>query len=192
MKQLLVMLMALVVLLAACEGGAQTETRTSTETSSEDTSAETSAEADVRTNTETVSNDLRALLAAGRSAKCTFTTENGQVTMYMAGMKQRAEVNAQGTMAYMISDGTTMYSWAGDQGVKYNLADMQEFAAQYEGQSQSPPPSASDYADVAADVRCSAWSPSGDSFTPPSNIEFQDMAALLQQMQQYQSQMPDY
>ncbi len=141
------------------------------------------------------SNDLRELLTLGRSAKCEFSTPDGTVTMYMDGTRQRIEMMAQGTDAYTISDGVWLYSWSGTQGVKYELAAMKQMAEDLADDYPSTPQApntAADYADTAANVRCSAWTPSGDSFTPPSNVEFQDMAALLQQMQQYQGQMPDY
>ena len=126
--------------------------------------------------------DLKAALSSGVGYQCTYTYQNIQSVSKMKGQKFSSRTTVEGQVSNAISDGTWMYTWADGQakGVKFNIADMKK-NAQAGGQQSAP--SMDDIASTANNVQCTPSAVSDSEFNPPSGVEFQDMGALLKQLQ---------
>jgi hypothetical protein len=128
---------------------------------------------------------LRNLIAAGRTVSCTYTDPAASTsgTMKVANNQVRGDftITAEGanTTSHMISDGKIMYIWSdsqGNLGMKYDLTTL-------------PTPGAGTLAptgqaqpldlDKQLDYQCSDWAADPTVFTPPANIQFQDLSSLM-------------
>lgn len=125
------------------------------------------------------------LMARGKSMKCTYTqkvdnenTADGVV--YMADKKARVEIIAnkgtdhEGKM-YSITDHEWSYSWTegSSKGFKMTLKASELDKKQRE--------SVSDMA-KEIDFKCSSWKKDNSKFKAPSNIEFEDMSAMMEDL----------
>lgn len=138
---------------------------------------------------DSVLTDIKGLFASGAAVKCTVKHEGVTATMYMSGKNQRIESASAEGSANIISDGTMMYMWSGAEGVKINLEKAQEMGDNAPtGDIDTP----EDWVNNAGDVKCYPWVVSGSMFVPPSNVKFTDLTAMMEQMQQQQSQYDGY
>ncbi|HSU72449.1 MAG TPA: hypothetical protein VLJ21_01210 [Candidatus Binatia bacterium] len=127
------------------------------------------------TEQASVMTDIKALFASGAAVKCQFTHEGVTSTMYMSGKNQRVETTTAQGASTLISDGTLMYVWTGDQGVKMRLDTTSSSGANV----QTP----EDYVNNAGDVHCVPWVVMGTMFTPPANVAFTDLNVMMDQYQ---------
>jgi len=189
-------LVALMLLFSGCMGG----TDNTTTTPQTDTTGATVAQETATTQPGTVRTtlsppttqkpaasltdkitDLTAAMTAGMAMKCTYAYKNIQSEGWIKGQKYYFKTTMPQGVGYVISDGTWMYTWqeGQTQGVKFNIAQMKTLS---EGKEQGY----QDMKQVSADatnVQCTPDAAGDSKFTPPSNIQFQDMGELLKQMQ---------
>lgn len=111
---------------------------------------------------------------SGGAYRCTYTQGTSRSDYWVKGEKYYAELETVGTTTYVMSDGTWAYTWGGTggKGMKFRLEGAQK-------QSGSQP----GYVDVAsirnnARIKCEPEAIADSRFTPPSNVEFQDMQEL--------------
>ncbi len=125
---------------------------------------------------------FRSLLASQDPQRCDFTsTQEGmdsEGTVFVAGGKMRGDfrstVNGTTSGNSMIVEGDTAYIWGESmaQGVKMSLSASTE--AQPAGQPQPV-----DF-DNSVDYSCDDWVVNETAFTLPSDVEFVDLAAMMQ------------
>lgn len=126
------------------------------------------------------------ILSSGDSLECRFegvdpdTKESMKGTIYIDGdsFKMDAETVMDGKEAtiHMIQHEMVMYMWSEDEEVMPGLKiDMSAFA-EMEGYEKPESPIEM-LKDPQAGVKheCEGWSPRGDSFEPPADVEFMDM-----------------
>ncbi len=123
---------------------------------------------------------LKEMIASGVSQQCTFSDDSSGAqtagTVYVGGGKVRGDFSATsgGTVMgmHMIADGTTMHTWIDGMtsGFSMNMA-----AAQSSTNTQQ-----SFDSDKKIDYRCEPWTVDASRFVLPSDITFQDMAAMMQ------------
>jgi len=142
----------------------------------------------------TITGNLETLLARGVPMECTFSSsseEGGtQGTTYINGQNMRADftyISPDKTemKSSMIRDQEYVYSWTQgqDKGVKITVADEAESVSQNEEMSQEEKNQLYDLENKKADYNCKPWVPNNAVFTPPTDIEFVDMNAQMQEMQ---------
>lgn len=129
---------------------------------------------------------IRAMIESGKDISCTFAhsdefaSQNG--TVYISNERMRGDFTitqeSVGSFdAHMIRDGEWAYTWGDPSGqkigAKISLANL-------EGDSDSE--SGPDL-DQELDLKCDTWSVDESFFIPPTDIEFTDFAAQLEQIQ---------
>ena len=116
------------------------------------------------------------LLAMG-SVKCMVTLDSessGQGVVYVAGGKMSgdfsAAVNGQAMHAYMINDGSDIYSWTdqASQGFKTPVTTTSSSASASYGVDSS----------TKAHYSCKPWTADTSKFIPPTSVSFMSAAAL--------------
>lgn len=125
---------------------------------------------------------LKDLMTASGNQRCTFTdTETGNNgTMYIGGGKMRGDFTSQidnrTTTSHMISEGENAFVWMDDQksGYKVSMQSMEGLNAK----TNTNAPQAVDV-NKQMNYRCSPWSADTSMFVPPTNIQFQDMSAMM-------------
>lgn len=134
---------------------------------------------------------LMDLLKSGVAQKCTFSSETEGTSVegvtYMSGGNVRSD--------YSTSDGTTdvsghvivsdsmSYMWMDgeENGVKMKIdpEEYEEGVAKMEKEQQSMQ---SFDMNAQMDYNCSPWVVDGGMFTPPANVQFADMSAMMESM----------
>ena len=93
----------------------------------------------VATQTPGIKESLLGLLQSTSGIKCSVTDTNGTYTVIAKGDKAKIDgisfaspqnPSQNGKTGTMINDGTWAYIWSGQQGMKFNLKDAQQAAAQ--------------------------------------------------------------
>lgn len=122
------------------------------------------------------------LVASGKTTQCTFDvqTDSGSTTgtIYIAGEKMRGDIetiteDGKTSQMYMIRDNDMYYMWGGElpNGIKmtFNVDELKTSTQ------------ANQYVDLNAktDYRCNDWVTDTSKFTPPSNIKFTDLSAMM-------------
>ncbi len=126
--------------------------------------------------------DFESMILSG--AKCVSSKDGQTATMYFKGGKVR--MDASPVDAHAIYDDDMMYAWTGTQGTKMSRADLEQMAKKAGQQIKSQDQVKSEMQDPG--VNCEAASVSNDLFVPPSNVEFIDLAQMMNQ--QYGTTMP--
>mgnify|MGYP001562413527 CR=1 FL=1 len=126
--------------------------------------------------------DIGALFKSGTAAKCVMKAEGSTVTMYINGQNQRMDMMGPNGEASTINDGTWMYVWSGASGVKMSLETIKQLSGDAGQNYQTP----EDVASTSVDIKCSPAVVAGSMFLPPANVQFQDMSAMMQQIQDMQ------
>ena len=135
---------------------------------------------------------IRDLLHRGVAQKCTYETPQGEKgTIYTDGKRVYAEIrNAPvpaeiGKNVNMINDGEMMYTWdlATKKGQKLSLATTKDT----KGSSSSFMPESSERVDTSMldsnyDMTCTAWSIDESKFVAPSTVQFVDMSAITEKL----------
>lgn len=114
---------------------------------------------------------LRDLISKGIAQSCTFTANNTQGTVYVAGNKVRGDFNStidgKVTASHMIVDSNTSYLWMDgtSRGIKMSFDPNAQ---------PSATPGASGSFDAAATMnyKCSAWITDASKFTFPAGVTF--------------------
>lgn len=145
-----------------------------------------------------IKESLLGLLEKGTGIKCTVEDKQGKYDVTSKGEKVRIDgmdfpdpknptASQKGSM---INDGTWAYIWNGQEGMKFNLKDMQQNsapAANSEEQSTDWKAWAKGMEASGAKYDCSPTVATDADFTPPSDVKFQDLGELLKGVQQMQN-----
>lgn len=178
MKQMIVVL-AVAVLLSAC-GSSTPETPSSAMPVPGSDVQETVVESSLTDN-------IADLFRSGTAAKCTVTTSEGSATIYISGSSQRMDATTNGESMHSIVDSTTLYVWTDQEnkGFKMSTRAVEDTANQAASQYQGQTPSS--FAETPdARVQCGAWVVDGSKFRPPAGVVFEDLDAMMAQIQQMQ------
>ncbi len=147
---------------------------------------------------------LKDLMKKGKNLKCTWKNEQpdgGTVegVSYISGEKFYHESNieqaGEATTVYTMSDGGWVYNWGNmnSQGTKMKIEEMEEMqgeASQMQTDSgQSENYQAQQQMEQDMDFDCQSWKADNSKFTPPNNVEFQDMSKMMEQVQQQTQEM---
>ncbi len=131
----------------------------------------------------TKASSLKDLIALGTSQKCTFSSEGSEGTMYVAGGKSRGDFSttAAGSTSkgHMMFDGKMSYVWMDGQTQGYKMSlDSVDGNKPTNAPTNTPTQSGVDY-DKQMDYSCEKWSADNSMFVLPSNVEFLDIAAMM-------------
>lgn len=145
---------------------------------------------------------LAASLVPGAAYSCTFVSVDNAQTMNYVIQDKKVSMSTQGGQdgnpkSRFIADGQMVYVWDPEtkKGTKMKMLspeEMQEFAQQ---SNQLPTPELPDFSDPksVAEIEqgyrtnCSPTVVTGAEFVPPTDVEFQDMSALMDMMKKYQA-----
>lgn len=147
---------------------------------------------------------LKDLISQGKQQKCTWTVNDEQTstegTVYISGenFKQEMKVNdpkngGQQTM-YSLSDGQSLYTWntmMPGVGYKVNMQEMMDKETPTEMETEDSKEQDTvrqKETDLNQDYnfKCETWMADSNQFVLPSDIKFQDMGEVLNQMQEFQ------
>ena len=138
---------------------------------------------------------LKSFMSMAGTQKCDFTdAENGSSgTVYLDSGKMRGDfssnIDGKVTPSHMINDGQDIYIWMDDQttGFKTSLTAIEEIsnAQGMTGVNQTM--------DInrQVDYKCESWSADAVKFAVPVEVKFQDMGAMMKQMQGMMSAAPN-
>ncbi len=136
---------------------------------------------------------MRDLLAMGRPQTCEWNDKTSHGVTYMDGKHMRVDaISVDDGVSHTVStinDGTWMYTWdtATKRGQKMSVATMERLAQKGAAEAQkmtenAPKKEERDVEDVLAmegNYTCKRWSVDASLFTPPSDVVFEDMGAML-------------
>ena len=127
------------------------------------------------------SSSFADLIAAGQSVECSYSKPDGTSgTIYTAQGRLRGEmlVREGGSTypAHMITDGQKMYMWGGPMGEKQGMV----MSVNPSGAGPMGGPQTADL-NAQMDCTCKPWPVDASKFDPPSDVQFQDMAAMMAQ-----------
>lgn len=175
-----------IIAVLAIGGGAYVVSKNKAKVSQEEkmeSNEERNSEGDevkVESNTN-VKGSLRSLLTIGKNVMCTFTSTAGGITSsgttYIGSNGDMSgnfsSTTSSGTVAsHMVMKGGMSYAWSGNQGVKMNVAEMNENSAtSSNGQSVD--------LDSQVDYKCEPWVRDESKFTLPSSVTFMDLSAMM-------------
>ena len=117
---------------------------------------------------------------------------SGRGTVYLSGDKYRTDMTVspsggQAIESHIISDGTWLYQWnsMGLAGTKMKIEDIEKMSQ--DGQALSEDVYEGQYSQKTLDQEfaydCSSWSVDQGLFTPPGDVDFQDISVMLQKTQ---------
>lgn len=163
--------------------------------SSNSSTQESSSSTEVASTKKSLNTSLDELAKLGENMQCSFThtdQSTGSVssgTVYVAGAKMRGEFRVQDATSgeiksSMINDGTYAYTWIDSekQGSKFKIPATGESTTAETGDSaQTNEPVNTDQ---SYEFNCDKWSVDESFFTPPADVEFTDLTAQQQQLQQ--------
>ncbi len=139
---------------------------------------------------QTVTGSLESLMERSTPMKCTWDVsvqgESASGVLFVKGEKFRSEVSVpEGTM-YSLSDGEYMYSWSDlqEQGIKMNLEKLEEMGGEMETETPETEELHMQNLDTEYNYRCTPWVVTESNFVPPSDVEFMDYTAMMEQMHQ--------
>ncbi|MDO8497428.1 MAG: hypothetical protein Q7S61_02680 [bacterium] len=127
---------------------------------------------------------IKDLFSLGTAQQCTFkdTAENGG-TVYVSGGKMRGDfttVSGNKTIqSHMIRDDKTSYVWMEGETMGYKMSV--ESTNQTSPQGGTTNTQGSIDLDKKADYSCKPWVVSESMFQMPSNVQFTDLNAMMQQ-----------
>lgn len=135
---------------------------------------------------------IKNLISLGEAQKCTWVVEGqGASEVYTDGEKSRVETTTPHGQMIMINDAEAIYSWDPQtkKGMKMMPEDMKSEEAMIDEEEAMKviPEEEIDYEQVTTreyEFSCESWSVNPTMFTPPTDIEFTDMNAMVEQMQQ--------
>jgi len=156
----------------------------------------------VQQEDEAVNQSLKDLMGSGKNLECSWEFEDpegkGRTTglVYIAGNRSRSEVRVRvegegEELANMdlisINDGEMGYMWNEGQttGSKYNIAEMEKLGEEMsQGQENITQNQTQNDWENIYNYECKNWRVDESKFSVPTNVEFTDMMAQMQQMQE--------
>ncbi|HLC84831.1 MAG TPA: hypothetical protein VJH22_03500 [Candidatus Nanoarchaeia archaeon] len=126
--------------------------------------------------------DMMSGIASGVSMKCVVEEDGQTATVYAQGKQMRMDTMPANSHA--IYNDEELWAWTGAQGMHMKMSDIQK-VSQMTGQAVESRDEVVERQNTNAD--CVEEEAPAGSFTPPSDVEFQDFAAL---MAQFQGQIP--
>lgn len=143
-----------------------------------------------QTGEETFSGSILNLLKRGKNVSCTYKMTNEAGTtegmVYMAGEKMKGEfktvaTNGQEFDSSIIRDSKYTYSWSSVMagGTKMKIEKDAEQGESTEAEKDDTTKSL----EQDVDLKCKGWSVDNSMFVPPSNIEFKDLSAQVEQVE---------
>ncbi|MBD3309805.1 hypothetical protein GF351_01150 [Candidatus Woesearchaeota archaeon] len=141
-----------------------------------------------------ITDDLEALLEKGAEAECTAkVTVEGEGTVtakfWIKGQKERIEVDTQegASNSIMDMDDKQMWTWleGSQQGIMMDIGKMEEMSESMDTASQqtgAEVKSAQEWNKQAMNIDCKETSVPDSMFVPPSDVDFTDFTAMLEQM----------
>lgn len=133
------------------------------------------------------------LLTSGKNVNCAMTYPDGKGsgTIYVSGHKMRGDfmVNAEAmgeVKSSMIQDGEYAYMWSDvdKKGTKFKVAGI--------GTPSPAANSKTESVDVnqEVDLKCSSWGVDSSMFIVPTDVEFTDMSAMMEKVQDQSGAIP--
>lgn len=170
-----------VVILLAFGAGAFVLSKKSTQPS-------TTSNNQTTTQTESAQSkkSLKDLMGLGITQECKFTdqTSASQGVVHTSGNKVHGRftttVEGQTMVSNMLSDSETIYIWTEGQaqGMKMTVSSMDDFSDAPDEQKGSV------NLNQQVDYSCGVWVVDPTVFEVPTNVEFQDLSAIMEQTQQ--------
>lgn len=141
------------------------------------------------------SGSIKDLMSFNKNQKCTWTApDQGTGTVYISGKKTRSEfsmlaMNGQPAQdMFSISDEEWAYSWnpATKKGMKVKVEDTDGEAADINDYKSEGEDEVDYQASIEQDYefKCEGWRADAKMFVPPTDVEFTDMDAMVEQMEQ--------
>jgi len=146
--------------------------------------------------------DIAAEVMGGATYSCSFTNPSTTDTMTYQIQGKKMSMNLQSStagnqMSRMINDGVAIYMWdpATKKGMKLKAMTPEELEDLAARSGQTTTPEMPDFSDPAEleklqqeyKVNCTPATIGSGEFTPPSDVEFQDLSQMLEMMKQYQA-----
>lgn len=123
---------------------------------------------------------LKDLMATNRPMKCEFSNNNDVGIVYVANGKVRGDfttsANGQTMQAHMITDSETSYTWIEGMKTGYKISIS---AAGQEATTNTNVAQEQFNTDQKLDYRCDGWSADASIFILPSDVEFNDLSAMM-------------
>lgn len=124
--------------------------------------------------------DLSSALTQGLPVKCVSTKDGVTATMHFKGKNVRMDTSP--VDAHGIYTEEWMYTWSGNVGTKMRMEDLKKLGEQAAASQQAKGRDDLVSEVQSPDVDCESASVSDDLFVPPSNVQFQDLGALLSEV----------
>lgn len=138
--------------------------------------------------------EVAAAVQSGEAVECELTKEGDptQIMYQIKGQKLRmTTANNPAGDAFMTVDGEYVYTWNPDtkQGMKFKVEPTENQTETEEPEQQAVPDFTNpelqeQFAQENLSMSCEPTQLSDDIFTPPSDIEFADLGAMMQQFGQ--------
>lgn len=140
---------------------------------------------DTATAGEVVQDTLAGLIGMGKNVQCSFSYEqdgvNSQGVIYISGKKMRGEfvsaIQGANQDTSMIQNGEYSYIWgsAMPKGIKMKASGSAGDTVDTESKKYFDP-------DKALDYSCKPWSVDDGMFTPPADVTFEDLSAMMESL----------
>jgi hypothetical protein len=130
-------------------------------------------------------------LLGNETMKCTYSDSYGEVTVWAKAGKVRSEGFNYGASGNekggMINDGEYLYIWqeSDKTGLKYKLSVFENEDSQGTMPSGVDPEAWAEAAQAQYQYSCKATNENDDIFTPPADINFDDMTQLLEKAEEF-------
>ena len=177
MKKLFIVLCLFLFACAESQPAAETSEAASSESQASSEPAPVQQEKNAPVEEKTGVFDLAGALTKGLPIKCVSTKEGMTATLYFKDKNVRMDTSP--VDAHGIYTQEWMYSWSGNVGSKMRLEDVAKLGAQVP-QTKSHDELVSEAQNP--DMDCESVSISDDMFVPPSDVNFQDLGALLSEV----------
>jgi hypothetical protein len=164
----------LLVLLIAC---AKPATQEAAHSDAEEHTEEVAHVEESKPMAETETIDIASAMKLGKSVKCVSSQEGQTATIYMKGSQMR--MDTMPADAHGIYTADTMYTWKDKQGMMMKMEDVKRMAE--EAGHPARPKTQEEIIASQANVKCESASVDESMFTPPSDVQFQDMGEMLKQ-----------
>ena len=130
-------------------------------------------------------------LLGNDTMKCTYSDSYGEVVVWAKAGKVRSEGSSFGMQGNekggMINDGEYLYIWqeSDKTGLKYKLSVFETEDQDSEAPSGVDPQAWAETIQNQYEYSCQAVNEGEGVFTPPTDVEFQDMTELLQKAEEF-------
>jgi hypothetical protein len=123
-------------------------------------------------------NSLKELLSGNASQECTFTDNEAGSTgvVFVADKKMKGDftttVEGETNKSHVIVDNNVMYTWTSDSNTGFKFTFDPEDVEEAREQAEQ---GAFDL-NREVDFSCKPWNPDQNTFTPPTDVTFQDLS----------------